>query len=451
MNCLSHTNYYFIGIGGIGMSSLAEYMSHLDKKVAGYDREKSFQSTRLIKLGIKIIFSDCEQKINSKFKDSKNTLIVYTPAINENNKILNFFKSNNFNVVKRSDLLAEIVNSSFCIAIAGTHGKTTTTSILSHILFNSELKFTSFIGGVLKKYESNIIIKGDDIFIVEADEYDKTFLKINPNIASILNVDGDHYDIYTDINDINKSFEKFANNLKQNGILFHNSNLNFNGISFGDNSFADARIINKKNCYGKSIFDIEFQNNLYKNIELNMLGDHNAFNAMVAFIIAKSLKIKPEIIIKSLKSFPGIKRRFSIELIDPKIYIDDYAHHPNEINSIYNSVKTLYPNKRKLVIFQPHLFSRTKDFLVEFAKSLEKFDKIALLDIYPAREKPIKGISSKSIFDKINNKNKALIDKSDISKLLLDDDYELVISMGAGDIGDLVESIKQTIIDQNEN
>ena len=451
MNCLSHTNYYFIGIGGIGMSSLAEYMSHLDKKVAGYDREKSFQSTRLIKLGIKIIFSDCEQKIDSKFKDSKNTLIVYTPAINENNKILNFFKSNNFNIVKRSDLLAEIVNSSFCIAIAGTHGKTTTTSILSHILFNSELKFTSFIGGVLKKYESNIIIKGDDIFIVEADEYDKTFLKINPNIASILNVDGDHYDIYTDINDINKSFEKFSNNLKQNGILFHNSNLNFNGISFGDNSFADARIINKKNRYGKSIFDIEFQNNLYKNIELNMLGDHNAFNAMVAFIIAKSLKIKPEIIIKSLKSFPGIKRRFSIELIDPKIYIDDYAHHPNEINSIFNSVKTLYPNKRKLVIFQPHLFSRTKDFLVEFAKSLEKFDKIALLDIYPAREKPIKGISSKSIFDKINNKNKALIDKSDISKLLLDDDYELVISMGAGDIGDLVESIKQTIIDQNEN
>ena len=216
------------------MSSLAEYMSHLDKKVAGYDREKSFQSTRLIKLGIKIIFSDCEQKIDLKFKDSKNTLIVYTPAINENNKILNFFKSNNFNIVKRSDLLAEIVNSSFCIAIAGTHGKTTTTSILSHILFNSELKFTSFIGGVLKKYESNIIIKGDDIFIVEADEYDKTFLKINPNIASILNVDGDHYDIYTDINDINKSFEKFSNNLKQNGILFHNSNLNFNGISFGN-------------------------------------------------------------------------------------------------------------------------------------------------------------------------------------------------------------------------
>ena len=451
MNCLEYTNYYFIGIGGIGMSSLAEYMLHLNKKVEGYDREKSFQSNRLNKLGIRIIFSENEQIINSNFKNSKNTLIVFTPAIDKKNKILNYFKSNNFKIVKRADLLADIVNSSFCIAIAGTHGKTTTTSILSHILHNSELKFTSFIGGVLNKYESNIMIKGSKIFIAEADEYDKTFLKIKPNIASILNIDGDHYDIYNDIDDINNSFKKFANNLKKNGILFHNSTLNFNRISFGEDSFADAKIINKKNYNDKLIFDIQYQNNVYKNIVLNMLGDHNASNAMAAFIIAISLDIESEIIIKALKTFPGIKRRFSIELKKPKIFIDDYAHHPSEIESIYNSVKSLYPNKKKLVIFQPHLFSRTKDFLKEFAEVLEKFDKIALLDIYPAREKPISGISSKLIFDKINNKNKVLIEKSEIPELLFEDEHELVISMGAGDIGDLVEKIKKTIIDQNEN
>ena len=430
------------------MSSLAEYMLHLNKKIAGYDREKSFQSQRLINLGIRIIFSESAQKINSIFKNSKNTLVVFTPAINDNNKILSYFKSNNFKIVKRADLLAEIVNSSFCIAIAGTHGKTTTTSILSHILYNSKLKFTSFIGGVIKKYQTNIIINGKDIFIVEADEFDKTFLKIKPNIASILNIDGDHYDIYKDLDEINYSFKKFANSLKKSGILFHNSNLDLNGISFGENSFADAQIINKKNHKGKTIFDIKYQNNIYRYIELNMLGDHNAFNAMVAFLIATSLGIDAKVIIKSLKSFPGIMRRFSIELNNPKIFIDDYAHHPSEINSVYNSLESLYPNKKKLVIFQPHLFSRTKDFLSEFAQALEKFDKIALLDIYPAREKPIKGITSKSIFDRINNKNKVLISKSEISALLLMNDHELVISMGAGDIGDLVESIKQTIIHQ---
>jgi UDP-N-acetylmuramate--alanine ligase len=451
MNYLDYSNYYFIGIGGIGMSSLAEYMLHINKNVEGYDREKSFSSKRLINLGLRIIFSENIKKINLKFTDPKNTLVVFTPAIENNNKILNYFISKKFKVVKRAELLSEIVNSSFCIAIAGTHGKTTTTSILSHILYNSKLKFTSFVGGVIKKYKSNIIKKGNDIFIVEADEYDKTFLKIKPNIASILNVDGDHYDIYNDIDDIQNSFKKFTKNLKKNGIIFHNSNLEFDGISFGKDSKSDVRLINLKNHQNKLIFDIQFKKKLFKNIELNMLGDHNALNAMVAFMIAISLDIEPNCIIKSLKSFPGIMRRFSIELNEPKIFIDDYAHHPNEINSVYNSLKTLYPNKKKLVIFQPHLFSRTKDFMSEFAEALEKFDKIALLDIYPAREKPIEGVTSQSILDKINNTNKVLLNKNDIKDLLSNDDHELVVSMGAGDIGELVESIKKTIIDQNES
>ena len=451
MSYLEYKNYYFIGIGGIGMSAMAEYMLSINKNIAGYDREESFSTNRLENLGIKIINKDNPDYINLKFKENKKTLVVFTPAISSSNSILKYFKKNKFKIIKRSDLLAEVVNSKFCIAIAGTHGKTTTTAILSHILFNSKLKFTSFIGGIIRGYESNIILNGNKIFLVEADEYDKTFLKINPNIASIINIDGDHYDIYSNIYDLKKSFKKFIRNLKDGGILFHDSSLNFNGFSFGFDSKSNAQIINLTHTNGKSIFDIKINEDVFKNVELNMPGIHNATNALVAFLIAVELKVEPQIILNSLKSFPGVKRRFSIELHDPKVFIDDYAHHPSEILSVYNSIISIYPNKKNLVIFQPHLFSRTKDFLIDFARALEKFDKIALLDIYPAREEPIKGISSKSILDHINNKNKLLITKSEIYDLVKEDEYELIISMGAGDIGNEVESIKKVLIESNEN
>ena len=451
MSYLEYKNYYFIGIGGIGMSAMAEYVLSINKNITGYDREESFSTNRLESLGVKIINQDNPDYINLKFKENKKTLVVYTPAISSSNSILKYFKKNKFIIIKRSDLLAEVVNSKFCIAIAGTHGKTTTTSILSHILFNSKLKFTSFIGGIIRGYESNIILNGNKIFLVEADEYDKTFLKIKPNIASIINIDGDHYDIYSNIYDLKKSFKKFTKNLKEGGILFHDSTLDFNGFSFGFDSNSNAQIINLTHVEGKSIFDIKINEDIFKNVELNMPGTHNAMNALVAFLIAIELKVEPQTILNSLKSFPGVKRRFSIELHDPKVFIDDYAHHPSEILSVYNSIISIYPNKKNLVIFQPHLFSRTKDFLIDFARALEKFDKIALLDIYPAREEPIKGISSKSILDHINNKNKLLISKSEIYDLVKEDESELIISMGAGDIGNEVESIKQVLIESNEN
>ena len=451
MSYLEYKNYYFIGIGGIGMSAMAEYLLSINKNISGYDREESFSTNRLESLGIKIINQDNPDYINIKFKENIKTLVVYTPAISSSNSVLKYFKKNKFKIIKRSDLLAEVVNSKFCIAIAGTHGKTTTTSILSHILFNSKLKFTSFIGGIIRGYESNIILNGNKIFLVEADEYDKTFLKIKPNIASIINIDGDHYDIYSNIYDLKKSFKKFTKNLKEGGILFHDSTLDFNGFSFGFDSNSNAQIINLTHVEGKSIFDIKINEDIFKNVELNMPGTHNAMNALVAFLIAIELKVEPQTILNSLKSFPGVKRRFSIELHDPKVFIDDYAHHPSEILSVYNSIISIYPNKKNLVIFQPHLFSRTKDFLIDFARALEKFDKIALLDIYPAREEPIKGISSKSILDHINNKNKLLISKSEIYDLVKEDESELIITMGAGDIGNEVESIKQVLIESNEN
>ncbi len=445
MSYLSYNKYYFIGIGGIGMSAVAEYIHSIGKNVLGYDRDNSSITKKLTKLGINISHKDEVDKIHLKQVNKANTLVIYTPAISNTNSILNYFKKNNFSVIKRSDLLAEIVNSKFCIAIAGTHGKTTTTSILAHIMYSAGLNFTSFVGGVLKHYETNIILNGDEIFVVEADEYDKTFLKLNPNVASIMNIDGDHYDIYSDFYDLKKSFKKFADNLKKDGILFHDSNLDFDGFSFGLNPDSNAQLLNIKNVSGKLTFDIKMNEKIYKNIIFNMMGTHNALNAMVAFIIALNLNINTDTILKALKSFPGIKRRFSLELIKPKVFIDDYAHHPSEILSVYNSISKLYPGLKNLVIFQPHLFSRTKDFLIDFAKALEKFDKIVLLDIYPAREEPIDGISSKSIYDIIDNENKAIIKKSEIPELLKSDSSELIVTMGAGDIGDEVELIKKTL------
>ena len=257
MSYLNYNKYYFIGIGGIGMSAVAEYIHSIGKNVSGYDRDNSLITKRLIKLGIDISHKDDTEIIDFDLVNNSNTLVVYTPAISNKNCILNYFKKNNYKVVKRSDLLAEIVNSKFCIAIAGTHGKTTTTSILAHIMYSAGLNFTSFVGGVLKHYETNIILNGDEIFVVEADEYDKTFLKLHPNVASIMNIDGDHYDIYSDFNDLEKSFKNFSDNLKKDGILFHDSNLDFNGFTFGLNSDSDAQLINIKNVSGKLTFDIK--------------------------------------------------------------------------------------------------------------------------------------------------------------------------------------------------
>lgn len=443
MSYLEYKNYYFIGIGGIGMSAMAEYVLSINKNIAGYDREESFSTNRLESLGIKIINQDNPDYINLKFKENKKTLVIYTPAISSSNSILKYFKKNKFKIIKRSDLLAEVVNSKFCIAIAGTHGKTTTTSILSHILFNSKLKFTSFIGGIIRGYESNIILNGNKIFLVEADEYDKTFLKIKPNIASIINIDGDHYDIYSNIYDLKKSFKKFTKNLKEGGILFHDSTLDFNGFSFGFDSNSNAQIINLTHVEGKSIFDIKINEDIFKNVELNMPGTHNAMNALVAFLIAIELKVEPQTILNSLKSFPGVKRRFSIELHDPKVFIDDYAHHPSEILSVYNSIISIYPNKKNLVIFQPHLFSRTKDFLIDFARALEKFDKIALLDIYPAREEPIEGVTSVVLLDKIICDKKSILKIESVNQKIESIECDIIAVLGAGNIANSLQSLKK--------
>ena len=406
MSYLNYNKYYFIGIGGIGMSAVAEYIHSIGKNVSGYDRDNSLITKRLIKLGIDISHKDDTEIIDFDLVNNSNTLVVYTPAISNKNCILNYFKKNNYNVVKRSDLLAEIVNSKFCIAIAGTHGKTTTTSILAHIMYSAGLNFTSFVGGVLKDYETNIILNGDEIFVVEADEYDKTFLKLHPNVASIMNIDGDHYDIYSDFNDLKKSFKKFSDNLKKDGILFHDSNLDFNGFTFGLNSDSDAQLINIKNVSGKLTFDIKINEKIYKDIIFNMLGTHNALNALVAFIIALNLNINIDTILKALKSFPGIKRRFSLELIKPKVFIDDYDSQLSmRAESVFklDVAREKYSKYLKIVLSSDHV-SKEKIYNIKEIISNNNSGKTKVILSYKNRDVIVPVSSKEDIYVKINDK-----------------------------------------------
>ena len=441
--------YFFIGIGGIGMSSLAKYLNLKNKKIAGYDREKTAISNNLEKTGIDIIYNYDFDNINQNFKNCELTLVVYTPAISEDDLIFKFFKNSNFIIIKRSDLLASIVNNNFSIAIAGTHGKTTITAILSHIMSYSDLNYTAFIGGVSNYNNSNLIYNGDEIFIVEADEYDKTFLKLEPNIICINNIDGDHYDIYKDYDDLKNSFEQFSKKLKNQGILISNDQLDFESINYGFNSESNFIIKNLRYEFGHSIFDIYSENLKYNEIQFNMLGKYNCVNALAAIIIALKINIPIDLIRKGLNTFKGVKRRLSFELRKPKILIDDYAHHPKEIDSVYTCLEEIYPSFRKSVIFQPHLFSRTRDFIDEFAKSLEKFDRIILLDIYPAREKSIQGITSKLLLDKIKNVNKSLVKENELYELIINDKSEIIITMGAGSIGEICQSLKKKLVHEN--
>ena len=449
MKYLKYKNYFFVGIGGIGMSALAKYLYQTDKNISGYDKVKSAITQQLSETGIGIsyIINDSVKELQ-KF-NPRNTLIIYTPAISNDNKILKYCFDKKFILAKRATVLSEIVNDGYCIAISGTHGKTTISSILSHILFKSNLEFTSFVGGIMNDYNSNLVINGNKIFIVEADEFDKSFLQLKPNIICINNIDADHLDIYKNYQNLENTFKVFVGNLKRDGIIFQNENLGFNGYKYGLSDTSDYFIDNLVYEQNETKFEIKSKKNNYGKVIFRMAGKHNALNALAAFSIAINLNLNPKNIISALESFSGIKRRFSIITKSPKILIDDYAHHPSEIESIVDSVKKMYPNKSNLVVFQPHLFSRTKDFMIDFAKALEKFDKIFLLNIYPAREEPIHGVNSKQLLNIIANDNKKIVSDRDLLSHLEKDDSEVIITLGAGDISEKVDSIKKMII-QND-
>lgn len=445
MNLNSVHNVYFIGIGGIGMSALARYFMANGKTVSGYDKTPTEITNALTNLGINICFSDALENVPKPFLSKTETLVVYTPAVKQHAQLA-YFKEEGFAVLKRSQVLGHITEHTFCLAVAGTHGKTTTTSILGHLMYSCNVPVTAFLGGISENYNSNYISKGTEVSVVEADEFDRSFLTLSPNLACITSMDADHLDIYGDVSELEKSFREFSKKLKPNGKLFVKNGLPVQGITFGVNDNADYAVKNIKIENGLYVFDVKTPKTLLANFKFALPGRHNLLNALAAVAMALEYGCNAEQLKQALATYKGVKRRFSYHIkTNDLVYIDDYAHHPEEINAVHQAVREMYPGKKVLAVFQPHLFSRTQDFANEFAKSLSQFNEVLLMDIYPARELPIPGVTSEWLLGKIENQNKQLVKKEDLINKIKASQAQVVLTIGAGDIGEEVKQIKKEL------
>jgi UDP-N-acetylmuramate--alanine ligase len=441
-------NVYFIGIGGIGMSAIAHYFASNGKQVAGYDKTPSQITKTLEGKGVAIHFEDALDNIPIPFLKKEETLIVYTPAIPGNHLELNYFFEHNFRVLKRAEILGKITENTFCLAVAGTHGKTTTSSILGHIM--AQVNATSFLGGISENYNSNLILGDDKISVVEADEYDRSFLQLSPDIACVTSMDADHLDIYGDSDALNTSFVEFTKEVSETLIVA--KGLPLKGLTYAINEPSDYEAFNIKIESGKYIFDVKTPLTEIQNIEFYLPGRHNVMNALAALAMADVYGVSLENIKHSLSTFKGVKRRFSYKIkTEDFVLIDDYAHHPAEINAVESSIREMYPNETILVIFQPHLFSRTRDFIDDFASALSKFDEVLLLDIYPARETPISGVNSEWLFGKITCKSKKQTKKNNLVKDIKNSSAKVVAMLGAGDIGVTIQEVTNQLLKTIEN
>lgn len=446
MNLNQIHNVYFIGIGGIGMSALARYFKAIGKKVCGYDKTPTELTTELINMGISIHFEDNIECIPTDFY-VENTLVIITPAVPVSHSEWNYFLERNFEVKKRAEVLGIITKDTFCFAVAGTHGKTTTSSILGHILYDSGADVTSFLGGIVENYNSNLIGSGKTITVVEADEFDRSFLHLHPNIACITSMDADHLDIYGDSAAIEASFVEFADKVTDKNHLFITPNLPLQGVSVAVNEEASFNAFNIRIVDAHYVFDVRTPSETIRDLQFGLPGKHNLTNALMALAMAKTYGVSNDAIAKALLSFKGIRRRFSYQIKEKElVYIDDYAHHPTEIDAVHQALTELYPNEKNLAIFQPHLFSRTRDFADNFAKSLSAFDQVILLDIYPARELPMEGITSEWLMQKMTNKNVTLVNKEHLIDTIVKADANLIVTIGAGDIGEWVKPIKAALL-----
>ncbi|MFC5682652.1 UDP-N-acetylmuramate--L-alanine ligase [Flavobacterium sp. MAHUQ-51] len=450
MNLNQIQNVFFIGIGGIGMSALARYFKYIGKNVSGYDKTPTILTNELIDSGIDIHFED---EINLIPKDYfiENTLVIITPAVPKNHSQWNYFLERNYQVKKRAEVLGIITKDTFCFAVAGTHGKTTTSSILGHILHESGADVTAFIGGIVENYNSNLIGSGKTVTVVEADEFDRSFLHLHPNIACVTSMDADHLDIYGTSDAIKESFTEFADKVEDKNKLFITSELPLSGVVVGVNqeeAFYNA--FNIRIVDGSYVFDVKTPNGILKDFRFGLPGRHNLMNALMALAMAVNFGTPTVAIARALASFKGIRRRFSYQIkTENLVYIDDYAHHPTEINAVHQAVRELYPGKKVLAVFQPHLFSRTRDFVDDFAKSLSQFDEVYLMEIYPARELPMEGVTSEWLFSKIDNANKSIVSKEDLISMMVQNDAEVMVTIGAGDIGEMVQEIKNALNEKN--
>ena len=458
MNTLTNNikQVYLIGIGGIGMSGLARYFAHHCIAVAGYDLTPSKLTNDLADEGITVQFTDSADSIPVLFKtNSKQTLIIYTPAIPSNNEQLQFFKNNKFKVIKRAEALGLIAEDYQTAAIAGTHGKTSTSTLLAHILSQTKEGSNAFLGGISKNFASNIAFTSSNRLVVEADEYDRSFLQIKPNLAIITSIDADHLDIYNTHDEIKKAFASFISNIKEGGVLVIKNNFKKIAESFKNIQTYSYSIDEKADFYpskltcedGIHTFDLTTPFGVIKDLVLGIPGRFNVENSIAASAAATLWGTNENNLRQGLKTFKGISRRFDIQYNGKSVYIDDYAHHPAEIKAAITSVKEMFPKRVITGIFQPHLYSRTRDFAAEFAESLSLLDELILLDIYPARERPIQGVTSSIIFDNVKCNRKTLCSAHELIDILNNSEIDVLVTMGAGNIDrqvpKIVELLKQ--------
>ena len=450
MNLNDIHKVYFLGVGGIGMSAIARYFLSKGIKIYGYDKTPTKLTSELIAEGIKVHFNEDIESIPENID-----LVIYTPAIPKEHLEYKYFLNNNYQIKKRSEILGMITNSNIGIGVAGTHGKTTISTMIASIMKGSSVDCSAFLGGISKNFDCNLLLSNKSKYVViEADEFDRSFLQLKPQIAVVSSIDADHLDIYGDKNELKKSFEDYINQIKEDGILIIKKGIELKYIkkristftySLNDinSDYYACNIIIKEGYYS---FDLVHPNGIIKDIILGYPGLHNVENAIAAISVSLNTGVNESEIKGALSSFLGVKRRFDYRIkTEMLVYIDDYAHHPEEIRTCINSVRHLYPDKKITGIFQPHLYSRTKDFADEFAKSLDLLDEVILLDIYPARELPIKGVDSKMLLDKIKIKAKFFYSKDELMNNLLNHTFEVLLTLGAGDIDQLVEPIEKLL------
>jgi UDP-N-acetylmuramate--alanine ligase len=449
------SNVYFIGAGGIGMSALARYFHAMGKIVAGYDRSPTALTKQMINEGIYIHYDDSARSIPEPFLNRKKTLVVFTPAIPRDNEILGYFRDNRYTLLKRAEILGLIAEDKLTIAIAGTHGKTTVTTMIAWIMSHTRESCSAFLGGISKNFNNNLYLQpSSNRVIAEADEYDRSFLHLHPFGAVITSMDADHLDIYGDIKELYRSFNLFAAQINPSGFLVIKKGLPMEGGARLDCRIYSYSVKEKADYFAANItlkddrytFDVNTPDGVIHSLSPGHPGMVNVENAVAAVAVCHLMGCDGPVIRQALASFSGNQRRFDVILKTGRIiFIDDYAHHPSEIEATILSARELYPGKRITGVFQPHLYSRTRDLALEFASSLSLLDELILLDIYPAREKPIPGITADSIFRHVTLKKKMMVSGSSWLEMLKEKKPEVLITMGAGDIDQIVEPIKQIL------
>ncbi len=440
---------YLIGIGGIGMSGLARYFAHLGCLVKGYDRTETELTKTLVSEGIAISYVDEVDTIDPIFNAlNEASLIIFTPAIPKDSKIKHYLEQVGHTLHKRSEVLGIISESRFTIGVAGTHGKTTTSTMVAHILKDSGFDCSAFLGGISSNYDTNVLYGNNDVVVVEADEYDRSFLTLHPNIAIVTSADADHLDIYGDAGQLLATFQMYLDRVVEGGTRIVKKGLPFKSqIAYSGHDVADVYAAHVHVRDGEFYFDYISADSKIEDIHLGIPGTHNVENAVAAITAARILGIADDKIKLALANFRGVKRRFEYIVRTPSaIYVDDYAHHPEELRAFLSSMRKLYPNKKLTVVFQPHLFTRTRDFIDGFAEVLSMADRLLLMEIYPARELPIEGVNSSWLLSKITAPEKAVVTPEQVLEIAQNERLELLVTVGAGDIDKLVKPLKEILV-----